>query len=162
MDARRSKLFSMLGRQISVEAKKAGGDKNNPVLRKAMEKARAANMPNENIERAIEKGLGNRDQGLEEVMYEAYGPGGTALIITGISDNKNRTSQEIKHLLAEHDSALATPGAALWAFAKNNDGEWQAKNFLNLNESEAAQLTALTETIETHDDIKKVYTNAVL
>src|SRR3989344_8149040 len=146
-DAKRSKVFSMLSRQITIEAKQAGGDpstklgtgSNHPGLRHAIERAKAANMPNDNIDRAVEKRLGNRGEGLVEVIYEAYGPCGAALIITGITDNKNRTSQEIKHLLSLHGGNLAAQGAALWAFGKTESEtgvNWTANATIPLPESE--------------------------
>src|SRR3989338_7058585 len=91
-DAKKSKVFSKLVRYIAVEAKKAKGDRNAPGLRVAIDKARAANMPGENIDRAIEKAAGGSD--MERVTYEAYGPGGVALIIEGLTDSRNRTSQQ--------------------------------------------------------------------
>ena len=122
-DAEKSKVFGKLARFIAVEAKKAGGDKNAPGLRVAIEKARKENMPSENIERAVQKGTRGAGAVPESVVYEAYGPGGVALIIEGLTDNKNRTSQEIKHLLMEHGATLAEPGSASWAFEKKNE-EW--------------------------------------
>src|SRR5690348_1557363 len=91
-DAKKSKVFSMFAKMIAVESRKAKGDKNSPSLRAVMERARAVNMPNDNIDRAVAKGAGGDGGNLEEVLYEAYGPGGAALIIEGITDNKNRTT----------------------------------------------------------------------
>ena len=161
-DVKKSKVFSMLGRQIAIEAKQANGDRSLPGLRQVIEKAKAANMPNDNIDRAIKNAVGGTGESMEEVTYEAYGPGGSAIIITGITDNKNRTSQEIKHLLVEHGGNLAGPGAALWAFTKNNEGEWRAGTSLALPEAERSALINLIGVIEAHDDIKRVYTNATL
>src|SRR3989338_2425143 len=119
-DAQRSALFSKLVRFISVEAKKAKGDRSAPGLRAAMDKARAANMPADNIDRAIEKASTSGE--LDQVVYEAYGPGGVALVIEGYTDSRNRTAQEIKHILSQHGVQLANPGAASWAFTKNAEG----------------------------------------
>jgi YebC/PmpR family DNA-binding regulatory protein len=157
-DARRSKLFSMLSRMLTVEAKKSGGDKNTPGLRKAIEKARGANMPSDNIERAIKNATGGDSSNFEEVTYEAYGPGGAALIIEGVTDNKNRTSQELKYLLGQHGASLAAPGSVTWAFEKTAEG-WQAKTPLPLNETEQGTLANLLEALEDHADIKNVATN---
>lgn len=157
-DAKKSKLFGMLGKTIAVEAKRAGSDRNMPGLRVAIEKARAVNMPNENIERAIKNAQGGKENNLEEVLYEAYGPGGVALIIEGITDNKNRTAQEIKYLLAEHGGNLATPGSVTWAFQKVA-GVWRAKALAELDKSAKQKVTELIATLEANDDVKKITTN---
>ena len=120
-DARKSKVFSKLVRYIAVEAKLAKGDRNSPGLRLAIDKARAANMPADNIDRAIDK-ASQSSAALEPVVYESYGPGGTAIVIEGYTDNRNRTAQEIKFILSKHGSALAVQNAAMWAFAKGDQG----------------------------------------
>ncbi len=160
-DAKKSRQYSILARQITLEAKAAGGDRQNPNLRRAIEKAREANLPNDNINRALERATGAGANDLVEVLYEAYGPGGIALIIEGISDNKNRTTQEIKHLLAEHQAALVGQHAALFAFEKTADG-WQAINPLEVPESVKTQLSALITNLEEHEDVKRVACNARL
>ncbi|OIO46554.1 MAG: transcriptional regulator [Parcubacteria group bacterium CG1_02_40_25] len=117
-DAKKSKIFSKIARMISVAAKEKGPDpETNPKLRLAMEKARESNMPKDNVERAIKKGAG-ADEGamLEEFIYEAYGPEGVALIIEGITDNKNRALGEIKNILSRHQGKLASQGSVLWLF----------------------------------------------
>lgn len=156
-DAKKSKIFSKLVRYIGVEAKKAKGDRNAPGLRLAIEKARQGNMPSENVDRAIEK-AGTSGE-MESVLYEAYGPGGVALLITGLTDNKNRTAAEIKHLLGKHDVALASPGAAAWAFAKESD-EWRAATTTEAADADLEKLAVLVEELEDHDDVQNVYTNA--
>lgn len=161
-DAKRSKLFSMLSKTIAVETKKANGDRNAAGLKRAIERARAQNMPNDNIERAIKNALGAGGGNLEEVVYEAYGPGGTALIIEGITDNRNRTSQEIKHLLSQNGAILASPGAASWAFQKNPEGGWIAQTNVELNEGDAQALANLVDALSTNEDIKNIYNNAGL
>lgn len=123
-DAKRSKLFSMLVRTITVEAKNANGNREAPSLKSAISRAKIANMPADNIERAIERGFGAGADNFEEVTYEAYGPGGVALIIIGLTDNKNRTTPEIKHLLSQHGANLGTQGSTLWAFKKNESNDW--------------------------------------
>src|SRR3989338_2574045 len=138
-DAQKAKLFSKLVRFITVEVKKAKGDKNAPGVRTAVEKARAANMPLDNIERALSKALGEGIE-LEQVTYEAYGPGGCALVIDAYTDNRNRTVQELKHLLNVHGGSLANPGAALWAFQKKAE---------------------LSDALEEHDDVNEIYTAAL-
>lgn len=158
-DAKKSKIFSWHAKNIALEAKKSGGDKNAPGLRAATERARADNVPNDNIERAIEKGLGINGANLEAVSYEAFGPGGVALIIEGITDNKNRTTPEIKHLLSNLGGNLGTQGSASWAFEKMESG-WEAKNTLSLSPGEQEKLLTLIQEIESRDDIERVYHNA--
>jgi YebC/PmpR family DNA-binding regulatory protein len=160
-DAKKSKVFSMYAKMITVESRRARGDKSDPGLVKAIERARSVNMPNDNIDRAVTRGLGADSQSLEEVIYEAYGPGGAALIIEGITDNKNRTTPEIKHLLSSNGGNLGAQGSTLWAFAKN-DGAWQAKTIAPINASDQEKLANLIEALEEHDDIKSVTTNADL
>ncbi len=118
-DAARGRLFTKLIREITIAARHGGGDPNaNPRLRTAIEEARAANMPNENIERAIKRGTGqlNDGQALEEVIYEGYGPNGVALLIEAVTDNRNRTTSEIKHVLSRHSGSLGTQGSVAWQF----------------------------------------------
>ena len=157
-DAQKSKLFSKLVRFIAVEAKKAKGDRTSPGLRAAIEKARTENMPLDNIERAIEKASGGGAE-LEPVVYEAYGPGGAALIIEGYTDNRNRTAQEIKHALSLHDSQLASQGAASWAFTRV-EGKLEPLSTIKISEEDEKKLVGLIEALEEHDDISEVYTNA--
>ncbi len=151
----------MLVKTITVEVKRSGGDRNSPGVRKAIERAKAANMPNDNIERSIKNAQGAGGNVLEEVTYEAYGPGGSALIIEGITDNKNRTSQEIRHLLDSHGGNLASPGAASWAFVKSAEG-WQPQIPVELNETDAQALADLVDTLSENEDIKNIYNNAGL
>jgi YebC/PmpR family DNA-binding regulatory protein len=157
-DARKSKVFSKLVRFITVEAKKAKGDKNSPGLRVAIEKARAENMPADNIERAIDKASASSEE-LEQVIYEAYGPGGAAIIIEGYTDNRNRTAQEIKFILSHNGGTLATPGAAMWAFARV-DGKLEAQAPLEIPDEELEKLAQLIDELEEQDDVSEVYTNA--
>ncbi len=119
-DAKRGKLFSKLAKIISVAARDKGGDpKFNPTLRMAIEKAKEANMPNENIERAIAKGAGGEEESrMEEFLYEAYGPGGIAILIEGITDNKNRTLSEIKNILTKQNAKFVESGGVSYLFQK--------------------------------------------
>ena len=117
-DAKRGKIFTRLGRDIMVAAREGGGDEgSNPRLKLAVSKARAANMPKDNIERAIKKGTGEIAGGeLVEIIYEGYGPEGVAYIVEIMTDNKNRALAEIKHAFSKHEGSLATSGAVLWQF----------------------------------------------
>ncbi len=158
-DSKRSKLFAKLSRVISSESKRANGDTSSPSLRTAIEKAKAENMPKDTIDRAIKKGIGSDAGELISVRYEAYGPGGCAFMIEGTTDNKNRTTQEIKHLLSLNGAALAESGAAAWAFQKNGD-EWEPTVMVPLSEEDGMKVSAIIEELESHDDIENVYTNA--
>ena len=119
-DAKRGKVFTRLIKELTVAARAGGGDPDmNPRLRTIVADAKANNMPRENIERAIRRGTG-QEPGVsyEEAHYEAYGPGGAALIIEVLTDNKNRTAGEIRHLLEKHGGNLAAPNAVAWMFHK--------------------------------------------
>ena len=119
-DAKKGKIFNKLARQLTVAVKQKSGDpEKNPSLRMFIDKARAFNMPLDNIERAIKRGLGEIEGvKIEEFLIEAYGPGGAALIIEGVTDNKNRTISEIKFILSEHQGKLAESGSVVWLFER--------------------------------------------
>src|SRR5574342_722465 len=119
-DAKRGKAFTRIIKELTVAARDGGGDPNTtPRLRTIIADAKANNMPRENIERAIRRGTG-QEPGVsyEEALYEGYGPGGAALIIEVLTDNKNRTAGEIRHLLEKHGGNLAAPNAVAWMFSK--------------------------------------------
>ncbi len=116
-------------------------------------------MPKDNIERAIAKGTASDSADLEAITYEAYGPGGAAIIIETLTDSRNRTAQEIKHLLSELGLALASPGSALWAFEHSGVG-YTAKTTTSLSESDNEKLMKILEKIDAHDDVEELYTNA--
>jgi YebC/PmpR family DNA-binding regulatory protein len=156
-DAQKSKLFSKLVKIISIELKQAKGDKTAPGVRTAIEKAKAANMPNDNIDRALAKADGKE---LEKVVYEAYGPGGCAVIIEGYTDSRNRTSQELKHLLSQHGGSIANPGAAMWAFQKNTEGKLEPISPTELSDEDSQKMADLYDALEEHDDVSEVYTSA--
>ena len=118
-DAKRGKIFTRLGRDITMAAREGGGDENsNPRLKLAVLKARQANMPKDNIERAIKKGTGELEgaNAIEEITYEAYGLEGVALIIEVVTDNKNRTLAEVKHAINRAGGSLAASGLVSWQF----------------------------------------------
>jgi len=120
MDEKKGKLFTKLAREISVAAKEGGGDPAlNPRLNAAIQKAKAANMPNENIERAIKKGTGELGGvNYENVFYEGYGPGGTAILCSALTDNRNRTAGEIRHIFSRCGGNLGESGCVSWMFEK--------------------------------------------
>jgi YebC/PmpR family DNA-binding regulatory protein len=121
VDARRGQQFTKLARAISVAAREGGGDPDgNSALALAIQKARDASMPKDNIERAIAKGTGEGADGaqIETVLYEGYGPGGVALLIEALTDNRNRTSADIRHAFTKHGGSLGEPGSVAYLFDK--------------------------------------------
>ncbi|MCB9436078.1 MAG: YebC/PmpR family DNA-binding transcriptional regulator [Anaerolineales bacterium] len=134
-DAKRGKIFTRLAREIVTAVRDGGGNMDpdsNPRLRLSVDRARAANMPKDNIERAIKKGGGVGDDGVtfEEIVYEGYGPGGVAVIVEVVTDNRNRTLAEVKHAFNRANGSLATSGAVLWQFDQ--------KGYIELNSEDAS------------------------
>ncbi|GER92590.1 transcriptional regulator [hot springs metagenome] len=119
-DAKKGKIFTKIVKEISVAARLGGGDpENNPRLRSAIEKAKEVNMPSDNIKRAIMKGTGELPgTTYEEIIYEGYGPGGVAILIETLTDNKNRTVSEIRHILSKNGGNLGETGCVSWIFEK--------------------------------------------
>lgn len=119
-DLERGKAFSKLIRLITVAARQGGGNpENNPRLRLAIQKAREMNMPQENIEKAIKKGTGELEGvAYEEIIYEGYGPGGVAIMVEATTDNRNRTTAEIRHLFSKHGGNLGETGCVSWVFER--------------------------------------------
>src|SRR3954452_6947261 len=121
VDSRRGKLFTKLARAITVAAKEGGGDPDgNPRLALAISKARDASMPKDNIERAIAKGTGEGADAdaLEDVVYEGYGPGGVAMLVEAVTDNRNRTGSEVRHIFSRNGGSLGEPGSVAYLFDK--------------------------------------------
>lgn len=166
-DAQKSKTFSKYAKLITQEAKKAKGNRNSPGLQAAVDRAKAENMPNDNIERAIKKATDNSAV-MEGITYEAYGPGGCAMIIEALTDNRNKAAQEIKFILSKHGFALAGMGAAAWAFKKKlttdnlqptTDG-WEPTTTVPISEEDGEKLGKLVEELEENDEVQEVFTNA--
>lgn len=118
VDAQRGKIFTKLAREIIVAAKQGGGDPEaNIRLKNAIARAKEANVPNENIQRAIQRGTGEAgDANYEEIIYEGYGPGGTAVMLEIMTDNRNRTAGEIRHLFSKYGGNLGETGCVSWMF----------------------------------------------
>jgi YebC/PmpR family DNA-binding regulatory protein len=159
-DAAKSRVFARYARLIALESKKANGILSAPGLSVAIARAKAANMPKDNIERAIAKGTSKDSGSLEQIAYEAYGPGGTAILISALTDNRNRTTQEIKHLLLSQGIELASPGAASWAFTKTGDAYVPHEPLVELSEDDEKRLQEILEALDAHDDVQEVFTNA--
>ena len=157
VDARRGKLFTKLARAITVAAKEGGGDVDgNPALSLAVQKARDASMPKDNIERAIAKGTGEGGDAdaLEAVTYEGYGPGGVAILVEATTDNRNRTGSEVRHTFSKHNGNLGEPGSVAYLFDKRGivvvDGERYSEDDLMV------AIDAGAEDIALDDDVYEV------
>ena len=154
-DSRRGAMFTKLSRHITVAAKTGGGDiEGNPSLALAVQKAKDASMPKDNIQRAIDKGTGAgaNEADFQEVMYEGYGPGGVALLIEGLTDNRNRTGAEVRSALTKAGGALGEPGSVAYLFDKTGvivvDGErYSEDDLLVAVEAGAEDIEADEETI---------------
>lgn len=158
-DAQKSKNFGKLVRLITVEAKKANGNLSSPSLIAAIEKARGENMPNDTIDRAVKKATTDNSAEMESIVYETYGPGGIAILVEALTDNRNKAAQEIKHILSLHGYELASPGSASWAFKKDHGG-WVATTTMPLEDADIEILTKLVEELEENDEVQSVFTNA--
>lgn len=158
-DAKKSKIFGKHARFIAVESQKAKGDLSAPGLIAAIERAKKDSMPRENIDRAVQKGKGGDVGSMQEVLYEAYGPGGTALLITALTDNNNRTSGQVKQTLSKLGYALGAPGSAVWAFTKVNT-DYVPTAPMTLSDKDGEKLAALVEELEENDDVQDIYTAA--
>lgn len=159
-DKKRGKIFSKLLKAITIAAKNEANPQFNPRLRSAVDAAIENQVPKDNIERAIKKAA-EGGENLEELLMEAYGPEGVAILITAITDNRNRTVAEIKKILKDHNAKWADPGSVLWAFdpPAGGEGEWQPKFPQAISKDAMEKLTALAEELDDHDDVEDIITN---
>lgn len=157
-DGKKSKIFSKYAKLITVASKQAGGDVTDPSLRAVIDKAKSESMPKDNIERAIARGADKDAASLESITYEFYGPGGLAFMLETLTDNRNRTAQEIKHLLSKRGFSLGEPGSAAWAFTKNGT-QWIPNSTMELSEKDEEAYDALIEELEEQDDVQDVFSN---
>lgn len=161
-DGARSRVFSRLAREITIESKKVAGNISSPSLSAVIARAKAANMPKDNIDRAVSKGTSALGGDLEQVAYELYGPGGIAVIATAVTDSRNRTTQEIKHLLSKNGYELGNPGSASWAFTKTPDGRYFANEpKMEIAGEDEERLSELLTLLDEYDDVQEVFTNAL-
>jgi len=162
-DAKRSQVFSKLANELTIAAKEGGGDPlANPRLRTVMEKAKEANMPSENVERAIKKASGEDAGQLQEVLIEAYGPGGIAFLISAITDNRNRTIVEIKQLIQRNQGKMVEGGAVRWLFERRGVGTLVPDEAHPLPPKEELELLAIeagAKDLYWHDGILDIYTD---
>lgn len=118
-DAKRGKIFTRVAKELTIAARSSGDPDSNPRLRLAIQQARAVNMPNDNIQRAIKRGTGELEgQNLEEITLEGYGPGGIGILIECVTDNRNRTVADVRYILSRHGGSMAEAGAVAWNFAR--------------------------------------------
>ncbi len=159
VDAQRGKLFSKLIREIIVATRMGGPNPDfNPRLRTAIEQAKRANMPMETIERAIKKGAGEIEGGAyEEVIYEGYGPGGVAIMVIAATDNRNRTSSEVRHVFTKHGGNLGSSGCVSYMFERKGYIVVPAKEISEEEIFEKA-IEAGAEDIQTGSEIHQIYT----
>jgi YebC/PmpR family DNA-binding regulatory protein len=160
-DAKRGKLFTKLARAITVAARDGGGDPDaNSALGLAVQRARDASMPKDNIQRAIDRGTGEGDDAaaIEAVTYEGYGPGGAAILVETLTDNRNRTGSEVRHAFEKHGGSLGEPNSVAWQFSKRGviliDGERYGEDDL------MTAIDAGAEDVSADGDVLKVITGA--
>jgi YebC/PmpR family DNA-binding regulatory protein len=149
-DARRGKIFTKLVKEIIVAARIGGGDPNaNPRLRAAIQNAKSNNLPKDKVERSIKKGTGELEGvNYEETFYEGYGPGGAAVLVESLTDNKNRTVSDVRHIFSKHGGKLGENGSVNWMFDK--------KGWLAIRKSDADEETLMTAALEAGaEDIKE-------
>lgn len=156
-DKKRAKIFSKLLIAISAAAKNEPNPDFNPRLRSAVEKAREFNVPTDNIARAIKRATEAGGE-LEELLFEVYGPGGAALLISSLSDNSNRAVQEVKTILNENGGKWAEPGSVRWAFEKISEG-WSPKFSTTLSPEEKVKMEKLVSALLEQTDVQDVFTN---
>jgi YebC/PmpR family DNA-binding regulatory protein len=159
-DAKRGQQFTKLARAITVAAREGGGDPDaNPALATAVQKARDASMPKDNIQRAIDRGTGAGADAaaIERVVFEGYGPGGAAILVEALTDNRNRTSAEVRHSFTKHGGSLGEPGSVAWIFEKRGvvvvDAERYGEDDL------IAAIDAGAEDVQRDGDLLKVITD---
>ena len=146
LDAKRGRMFTKLIKEITIAARIGGGDaEGNPRLRKAVLDAKGVNMPADNIKRAIQKGTGELEGGqLEEIMYEGYGPAGVAMLVEVVTDNRNRTVSEIRHVFSKNGGNMGESGSVAWMFQK--------KGYIAIEKSKADEDTLMTLAIDAGAD----------
>ena len=158
-DAKRGQIFTKYARQITVAAKSGGDPEYNITLKNAIDKAKSINMPNDNIARAVKKGTGELEgESYEAINYEGYGPGGVAIIVDTLTDNKNRTSSQMKHYFDRHNGNLGVPGCVTYMFERK--GYFLIEKTENISEESLmdAALEAGMEDMATNEDSYEIFT----
>lgn len=159
-DAQRGKLFTKIGREISVAVKEGGADpQSNSRLRDVIAKAKANNMPNENVQRCIKKAAGEQGgENYDEIVYEGYGPGGVAVIVEAMTDNKNRTAGDVRHLFDKYGGNLGANGCVSWMFDKKGVILVQKQASVKEDELMMMVLEVGAEDFEVDDDYYEIVT----
>ena len=165
-DKKRGQIFSKMLKAISLAAKEDPNPSNNVRLKSAIDQAREYNVPLDNIERAIKKSEDAKD--LKELLMEAYGPEGTAILILAHTDSGNRTVAEIKKILHDHDAKWADPGSVMWAFEPDTDQRglnadihgWKAKFPQKISKEAEERLIKIMEALDDQDDVSEIFTSA--
>lgn len=164
-NSKKSQAFSKLAKEIEIAAREKGGNPAfNPKLRMAIDKAKEWNIPTDNIERAIKRGAGELEGvKLESLLLEAYGPGGVAIIVEGITDNKNRVLAEIKQALSRHGAKMVSEGGVRWMFERkfkeSGSLEWQPKQEIEVSAQDREACEKLFEALDENEAVQEIYSN---
>lgn len=159
VDAKKANVFTKIANVITIAAREKGADPNmNPALRTAVTRARAVNMPNDRIEKAVQKATGAGEAKLETITYEGYGPAKSAFLIETITDNKNRTNQELKFILSKNGGSFAQPGSVAWLFNKKGSISIEKPENMSQEDLELAAIDAGAEDIKIEDNIITILT----
>jgi len=160
-DAKRGKIFTKLGRELMVAVKMGGADPDmNPRLRDAIAKAKSNNMPNDNVNRVIKKASGETDGvNYEEIVYEGYGPGGVAVIVEAMTDNKNRTASNVRFYFDKNGGSLGASGCVNWMFEKKGTIAVEKTDGIDEDELMMQALDAGAEDFVVHDDVFEILTS---
>ncbi len=161
-DAAKSKIYTKYNKLIQVAVKNAGGDVSSAAVQNVIEAAKKENVPKDNIDRAIKKATGADAAQLSEVLYEGFGPEGVGMLIKVVTDNTNRSVNEVKLIFTKNGGSFASTGAVSWGFTKNESNDWEPNpgTELELTDEGLEKLEALVEAFEENEDVVAVYTNA--
>ena len=155
-------MFARFAREIAMESKKVAGNISSPSLAAVIARARAVNVPKENIDRAVAKGLSKEADTVESMYYELYGPAAVALVVFVLTDNRNRALQSIKTVLSKTPYTLGTPGCALWAFTRAPNGTLLPNApLVAVSEEVETELQKLLEQFDDLEDVQTIYSNAL-
>ena len=162
VDAKRGKVFTKMSKLITIAIKESNGDVTSAKVQAAIDVAKKANVPKDNIERAIKKASDKDAATLEEVVYEGYGPGGVGLMIVALTDNRNRTGQEVKHVFSKQGFALGAQGSVSWGFSRNEEMDFvpNSGTEITVSDDDTEKLSTLVEAFEELEDVSDVYVNA--
>jgi YebC/PmpR family DNA-binding regulatory protein len=161
-DDKRAKIFGQISKQIRIAVKEGKSDNPNfnPMLRTILEKARSANMPKDNITRAINRGMGKSATGaaIQEITYEGFGPGGAPIIAVALTDNQNRTTSDIRYAFSRHGGSLGSPGSAMYMFERSQNGDYVPTIPMEISAEDQVQLRSLADALLEYEDVEDVYT----